>query len=48
MNLDDDNLFRDAMNDVTPLKDAENTRWNHSAAGKKCRLGHQNLKTKTF
>ncbi|ARF50361.1 DNA endonuclease SmrA [Pantoea stewartii] len=35
MNLDDDNLFRDAMNDVTPLKDAENTRWNHSAAGKK-------------
>ena len=37
MNLDDDNLFRDAMNDVTPLKDADNTQWNNLAASKKAR-----------
>ncbi|ERK17518.1 hypothetical protein L579_3397 [Pantoea sp. AS-PWVM4] len=27
MNLDDDDLFRDAMGDVTPLKDCANTQW---------------------
>lgn len=37
MNLDDDNLFRDAMNDVTPLRDADNTRWNPLSANKKAR-----------
>ncbi|WP_313375115.1 DNA endonuclease SmrA [Pantoea sp. CTOTU50773] len=27
MNLDDEDLFRDAMGDVTPLKDCANTQW---------------------
>lgn len=34
MNLDDKNLFRDAMDDVTPLKDRASTHWLKSPATK--------------
>ncbi|MBA2814390.1 hypothetical protein [Candidatus Pantoea persica] len=34
MNLDDEDLFRDAMGDVTPLKDSASTLWLKSPSGK--------------
>ncbi|MCE0491586.1 DNA endonuclease SmrA [Pantoea sp. Mb-10] len=34
MNLDDDDLFREAMGDVTPLKDCANTQWLRSPSTK--------------
>lgn len=34
MNLDDEDLFRDAMGDVTPLKDRANTQWIRTPAAK--------------
>lgn len=35
MNLDDNDLFRDAMGDVTPLKDCANTQWLRAPAPKR-------------
>ena len=34
MNLDDNDLFRDAMGDVTPLKDTTTTLWLKSPSTK--------------
>ncbi|XXN65053.1 DNA endonuclease SmrA [Enterobacter ludwigii] len=38
MNLDDENLFRDAMGDVTPLKNCANTQWLPAPSPKALRL----------
>lgn len=53
MNLDDEDLFRDAMGDVTPLKNCANTQWLRAPSPKAPRAPqesdeHENFLTRGF
>ncbi|KNC11768.1 DNA endonuclease SmrA [Pantoea sp. RIT-PI-b] len=48
MNLDDEDLFRDAMGDVTPLKNCANTQWLRAPSPKAPRAPHEGDKQENF
>ncbi|MCZ4058449.1 DNA endonuclease SmrA [Pantoea sp. LMR881] len=48
MNLNDDDLFRDAMGDVTPLKDTANTLWLKSPSTKAPRQTESEAEQENF
>lgn len=48
MNLDDEDLFRDAMGDVTPLKDCSNTQWLRAPSTKEPRAAQLSDEDENF
>lgn len=48
MNLDDEDFFRDAMGDVTPLKNCANTQWLRAPSPKAPRTPHENEEQENF
>ncbi|WP_343551947.1 DNA endonuclease SmrA [Pantoea sp.] len=48
MNLDDEDLFRDAMGDVTPLKNCANTQWLRAPSPKAPRIEQESEEQENF
>lgn len=48
MNLDDEDLFRDAMGDVTPLKNCANTQWLRTPSPKAPRVVQESEEQENF
>lgn len=48
MNLDDEDFFRDAMGDVTPLKNCANTQWLRAPSPKAPRTPHEKEELENF